>query len=177
MTQAEAARVVAVLVAGFPREAIEDETTRLWISELMRLDARLASSAALEAAVRIVRTGDRFPTWREFRAVYLSEVRRLAPPALEEGSRQPMPEDAKAWLDRLRAPFLAGIEESRAIVARPVWARWERRRQYEPMLAPTDEEKRDAILVLRELGWNENPATVAEVALVREAERIMIEAA
>jgi len=174
MTQAEAAEVVAVLVAGFPHDVIEDETTRLWIIELTKL---VSAEAARDAALATVRNATRFPAWRDFRSAYLAELRRLAPPALEEGDRQPIPTDAYTWLNQMRAgTLLRDIEETTAITPRPVWARWERRRQYEPMLPPTDEEKHDAILVLAELGGSQSPATVADVALVREAERIFIEA-
>ncbi len=167
MKRSEAAHVMKILVAGFPREAIEPETAALWIREFDSLESPVA---AAEAAVTIVRSGDRFPTIREFRQAYRATARLLAPPALEEGPREPMPVDARTWLER-NVPAAAALEVTEKIKPRPVWARWERRRRFEPMLPPTDEEKHDAILVLRD----GTDATGVPLELLREAERIVHE--
>jgi len=177
MTQAEAAKVVAVLVAGFPHDAIEDETTRLWIIELKKLEAANAGQAAMQAALAIIHNGSRFPSWRDFRSVYLSELRRLAPPALEEGERQPIPTDAYTWLKRMTdGSILRDLEETTVMPMRPVWARWMRRQRFEPMLPPTDEEKSDAIAVMRDSWDGGSDWPLVAEALRREAERIFIEA-
>lgn len=167
MKRSEAAHVMKILVAGFPRETLEPETVALWIRELDALDS---PTAATEAALITVRSADRFPSIKEFRWTYRATARKLAPPALEAGEREPMPLDARTWLER-NVPVPAPLEISEKIKPRPVWARWERRRRFEPMLPPTDEEKHDAIIVLRD---GQNAAGVP-LELLREAERIVHE--
>lgn len=65
------------------------------------------------------------------------------------------------------------IPVSTSIVPRPVWARWLRRQEFGVLgYPPTDAEKHDAILVLRDYADDDGP----RMSLVREAQRIMDEA-
>lgn len=164
MNREEVAVVMKVLVAGFPREALEPETVALWGHELARLPN---GDAARDAAFTIVRSSSKFPSFREFRQTYRASAARLSPPALEEGQRQPMPLDAKAWLEQ-------HVPGTTVMRARPVWARYLRRRRMEPMFPPTDAEKHDAIVVLRE-GAMRDGEIGGDDALYHEAERIFLE--
>ncbi len=175
MRKAEAVQVVQVLAAGFPHEALEPETVALWTYELCVLES---ADAARDAAMTIVRSGDKFPTLRQFRVAYRQASERLSPPALEQSSeREPIPIDAATWLQRIGGRSVArSVPISTAIVARPVWDRWLRRRRHEPLLPPTDAEKHDAILVLGE--GRDRQGVIHEGwprELVLEAERIFIE--
>lgn len=75
MTREHAAAVVAILNAGYPRDAIEGDTRDVWIHEIARLHR---GDAAIEAARTIIRQGDRFPTMQAFLATYRQTAARLA---------------------------------------------------------------------------------------------------
>ena len=55
MKRAEAKLALQILVAGFPREAVEPETAAIWARELCALES---GEAARRAALTIVRSGD-----------------------------------------------------------------------------------------------------------------------
>ena len=58
MTGAEAGRVVSMLNAYFPRDALEPESMAVWVQEVARLTSY---DDAVAAARTIGRTGDRLP--------------------------------------------------------------------------------------------------------------------
>lgn len=70
---------------------------------------------------------------------------------------------------------MSDLPETDKIIPRPVWARLQRRQKMEPMLPPTEEEKTDAIAVMREARGYGITAAVSKQMLL-EAERIFIEA-
>lgn len=110
MTREHAAAVVAILNAGYPRDAIEGDTRDVWIGEVARLHR---ADAAVEAARTIIRQSDRFPTVQSFIATYRQAADRLnvgkeiEPP---DDSVPPPPEtlawfaerNEKGWGDVLR---------------------------------------------------------------------------
>lgn len=194
MTFEDAGRVVGWLNAAFTRDALEQESFAVWVSEVAELPS---FDAAMDAAKRIGRNGDRFPTLKEFRGAYRQAFDRLLAGRELEQSR-PMgvvPDDVKAWLAergltaaqvRNGELVLGGdIPETTSMRPRPVWARALRRKRaaalgaregWEPRLARlTDEEKHDAILVLRDFAQREGE-DMFPVALVTEAQRILDEA-
>lgn len=189
MNQAEATQCVAYLNAAFPRDALEPESFSIWVSEIMELGH---AEAGLDAAKTIARNGDRFPTIKEFRQAYRGAFNRwLAGRELEPVYEVvgPSPE-AYATLEQIQngMPYGWGadgrfhsrhtpIPESTSIKARPVWARYLRRKAvkaatagFDPvtMAPPTEAEKHDAILVL----WSYLVGDAMHV----EAQRIMDEA-
>lgn len=176
MTTAEAGQALAYLNAAFPRDALEPESAAVWVREIAELKN---PEAALEAAKLIGRGSDRFPTIKEFRQAYRQAADRMKPRELD-WQREEMPESVKAWmadrgitradLARGTMRIVADIRETRSMPARPVWDR-ARRRQMETLGPPTDVERHDAILVLREsVGWGDS---LSERMLVTEAQRIM----
>lgn len=100
MTVEEAGKVVAILNAGFPREALEPETFVLWASEVAILEE---PELAIAAARLIVRNADHFPHLKEFRTVYRGVVERRDADerqrirALPEGPRPEIPEFVHVW--------------------------------------------------------------------------------
>lgn len=97
MTKEQALQLVALLNAGFPREALEEATIDLYASEIALLHD---PSIGLEAAQITVRQGERFPAVSEFRATYrsVSESRRADVRALPEAARPTdVPEWVKVW--------------------------------------------------------------------------------
>lgn len=97
MTSQQAAAVVAVLNAGFPRESMEPASIALYVSEIALL---VDGQAGIEAARLTVRQAERFPTIKEFRQTYRSvaEARRAEVPALPEEPRfTVVPEWVSVW--------------------------------------------------------------------------------
>lgn len=83
MTRDDALTVLGLLNAGFPSEALEEPTVALWLAMLMEMaDAEAATNAALA----IVKTGQRFPSIADFRQVYRVHVELEAKPALQTSS-------------------------------------------------------------------------------------------
>jgi hypothetical protein len=71
MTRDDALTVVGLLNAAFPNEALEEPTVALWLSLLMEMaDAEAATNAALA----IVKSGQRFPSIADFRQIYRVHV-------------------------------------------------------------------------------------------------------
>jgi hypothetical protein len=87
---------LAVIHAGFPESVIEAETAELWLGELQRLDD--FESARL-TAMKLVRTGDKFPSLKAFRETYNAEARtrRALTPALKEARGDGVPEWVRVW--------------------------------------------------------------------------------
>lgn len=86
MTPEQAGKALGILTAGFPRDALEPESAQLWIAEVALLTS---PEVAIEAARLVVRSGDRFPTVKEFRQVYhavnarhAEAIQKLPVPAL-----------------------------------------------------------------------------------------------
>lgn len=101
MNVADAGRAVAVLNACFIDTALEPESVAVWVDEIARLQN---PDAAIEAARMCGRNGDRFPTMRQYLAVYRGVAERMKPPAPEleavtSGERE-LPESVREWLDR-----------------------------------------------------------------------------
>lgn len=187
MNNSDAANIVAYLNAGFPRDALEAESTAIWITEVADL---AHPQAGLDAARSIVRGGDRFPTIREYRQAYRAAFDRLiAGRALEEPYEAvPPPPEAAATLDRLRnGTVLRSFDDAPPIPPttsmrrRPVYARWIRRETGVSLLPPSDEEKADAIIILRDYEeWLEKTERTLgykiEDPVFEEAQRILDEA-
>lgn len=177
MTGEEAGKVMAILNAGFPREAVEPETLAVWMAEMIELQHKPARSAART----VIRNGERFPTFHEFKVAYRAAATRLAPPAiLAAPESTEMTIDAREWIDRNIPGMLRSMDDlpvSESMKPRPVWERFERRRRMEPLLPPTEAEIHDAILVMAEDPWKgdvEVNRAIRDLAL--EAERIFVEA-
>ena len=183
----DATEIVAYLNAAYPREALESETARVWVGEIAELKN---AEAAREAAKLIARNDERFPSLAAFRRTYRQQADRLAPKAIEEApfERAPLDDDVQQWLaDRGLRGFdgvLRSVDAAPAVLpgpsrieARPVWARHLRRVKGGEIGPPTEEEKRDAIEVLRD-DWDGTGGWpgVAQ-ALLTEAQRIFEEAA
>src|SRR5262245_42263249 len=84
MDPVTARRMVAILVAAYPREALEPASVDVYTAALAELD----SLPALEQTVRtIIRSSPRFPSISELRETYL-EIRR----------REPKPKEIEAIL-------------------------------------------------------------------------------
>lgn len=165
MTKAQAGRALAILNAGFPRDAVEPETAAVWVDEIGRL---ADAEAAEEAARTCIRGGDRFPSLREFRTTYrAAHDRRIAGRQIEEPQEDkiPPPPELRAMMAR---GVLKDIPESASIVLRPVAQRLADRRAGRQLFAPTEAEKHDAIEVMRV--WCDDE-------LYAEAERIFAVAA
>ncbi len=86
MTGEQASQVVAVLCAGFPNQALEEETLAFWISEIALLRD---GGVALDAARKTAREQDRFPSLKDFRHTYrsIAEPERAQVRAIEEAQR------------------------------------------------------------------------------------------
>lgn len=104
MTGTEARALLTVLIAAFPRDAIEQETFDLYAAQLANLEA----GAARTAVERIVESGRHFPTIAEIREVYFP-IRKaeLDHQANERGLPEPagdgtLPPEAQAFLDRIQ---------------------------------------------------------------------------
>lgn len=165
MNGAEAGRAVAILCAGFPRDALEPTSAQLWIEEIMQL---ADAEAAEEAARTYIRGGDRFPSLREFRTTYrAAHERRIAGRQIEEPQEERVPPPPEL-LAKMARGVLKDIPESASIVLRPVAQRLADRRAGRRMVAPTEAEKHDAIEVLR-VPFDDD--------LYAEAERIFASAA
>lgn len=67
MDQADAIRVAAHLKAAYPRMTLDEPETDLFVHEIGHLSD---VAAAFDAAERIIRSSERFPTVAEFRAQY-----------------------------------------------------------------------------------------------------------
>lgn len=108
MTKEDAGRIVAYMNAAFPNETLETESHAVLVSEVALLhDANVGQQAAQE----IVQGRDRFPTIREFRAVYHAVVRRLRDEhadtrGLDRGKSTGVPEWVHVWwwIRRIREP-------------------------------------------------------------------------
>ena len=178
-TTDEAGKALAYLNAAFPRDALEPESAAIWVAEIEELGH---APSALEAARTIGRNGDRFPTLREFRQAYRAAFDRfMAGRAVEAADDSvPPPPEARAMMERGRAgTLLKSIDDlpvSESIAPRPVWARHLRRQEIRELLPPSDAEKHDAILVLRDGYDGTNPIVRYETLLHAEAQRIMDEA-
>lgn len=178
MKREDAGDVLAYLNAGFPRDALEPESAMVWIREIEELPSY---TAALNAAKTIVRNGDRLPTIKEFREAYRIERDRMPrPPELDIVIAPPSPEAHEmlariAAEDVLRPVDNIQIPATTSMPPRPVWARYLQRQRLDCLMPPTDEEKHDAILVLRDLAPREGEDTWP-VGLVGEAQRILDEA-
>ncbi len=102
MTKEQAGHVLGVLNAGFPRDALEEPSALLWLSEVGMLSDY---QVALETAHQIVREGDRFPLVKEFRWTYhaVNARHREATQKLPEAARSTeVPEWVQVWWwDRL----------------------------------------------------------------------------
>lgn len=174
MTTAEAGQVLAFLNAAFPRDALEPESAAIWVREI----ASLRDATAAQAAARTIgRNGDRFPTLKEFRATYRTEHETLmSGRQLAEPVGAPPPPEAVAMLARMRTQGLRSIDDlpaTTSMTPRPVWARWLKRFNNNAWNHPlSDDERHDAILVLREAAGTE---TGDARLLVIEAQRIMDE--
>lgn len=97
MNEHDATRVLAILNAGFPFDALEPESVALYRSEIALLaDADVAT----KAAHRIVRGQDRFPSMREFRHAYhveLTYTREERPQLPEPRLAKEPPEWVSVW--------------------------------------------------------------------------------
>jgi hypothetical protein len=120
VTTEQAGRVLARLVAGFPREALEPASAELWIAELSALPD---AEAAVDAASEILHRCDEFPTLRLFRDYYRTAIAR--------GTRT--------------LPVASAV-----IRPRPLLLRLLRHYAGMTPLPVTDAERHDAILVLRD---------------------------
>lgn len=68
MEKKDAAQIVAFLIAAFPGVTLEEASVEIWVQLVAELhDAESASKTALDYA----KTGERFPTFPEFRRTYL----------------------------------------------------------------------------------------------------------
>lgn len=105
----DAAAVSRHLLAGFPAAILDEEQVELFVKEVALLaDAGLG----MDAAIRIVRTHERFPTIKEFRQVYGSLLaRQEAADESRQRALEPAPEnraelvaEIRAFADRLGTP-------------------------------------------------------------------------
>lgn len=96
MDQADAIRVAAHLKAAYPRMTLDEPETELFVHEIAYLSD---VAAAFDAADRIIRSSERFPTVAEFRAQYRA-VRgyfSTTPAVPEETGPREIPEWVYVW--------------------------------------------------------------------------------
>ncbi len=97
MTGKQASEAVAVLAAAFPAMSLEPPSVALFTSEIALLHD---GDLAMEASRTIARSGDRFPTIKEFRQTYHACVarRRAGQSSLpEHGLSREVPEWVSVW--------------------------------------------------------------------------------
>lgn len=179
MTLEQAGQVVGWLNAAFPRDALEAESAAIWITEVAELPHY---DAALDAAKRIGRNGDRFPSLKEFRQAYRQAFDRQI-----SGRELDAPDDGvpppASFVERYADAMSGGICKTiddlppvtTVVHARPVYARAMQRQGRKMWDAadlplPTEAEIHDAILVLAET--RDHDSFVGDVMHV-EATRIL----
>lgn len=108
MTAAEAAAVIGILNAGYPREALEGDTRAVWVNLTTKLSS---AAAAREAAVKIIEGSPRFPSYHEFRETYKTAVAKLAVGHEIEQADDSVPPDPETheWFERMQRSGWQGV--------------------------------------------------------------------